>query len=308
MKNLITILLLLISCSAFAQLPYTWTAGANPGWTATNSGSGGTLTWQGGCNAVATNCAGNYSNNQNTFYTSPTINASCTNASTLNITYTINGNAEFGFDFLFIEYSLDNGVTWINPYGAGVGGTGNTGGTITTGPGPIPTSSTFKFRFNFYSDFSNRSTGYKITDFDITCNVAMPIELVYFKGFYDESLGANLLKWESASETNNHYYTIFTSSDMKGWNTEYSIAGAGTITSPQDYSYTHETNKSLYYKLQQTDYDGKVNDLGIVFIERKNIKEAKVIKIYNQLGQEVPADYPGIKYIQYDDGSTKVIK
>lgn len=73
MKKIITLLLLLIAFNISAQLPYTWTANVDPGWTSTNPGFGGALTWR-SCNFVTTNCSSTYSNFQNTYYTSPTIN------------------------------------------------------------------------------------------------------------------------------------------------------------------------------------------------------------------------------------------
>ena len=109
MNRFLLFLLTLISIQCFGQLPYSWVPSTNPGWTSTNSGSGGSLNWNGGClgGVVTTNCVGNYSNNQNTSYTSPTINASCTNATSISISFNISGNAEYGYDFLFCEYSTE---------------------------------------------------------------------------------------------------------------------------------------------------------------------------------------------------------
>ena len=77
-----------------------------------------------------------------------------------------------------MEYSLDGGTTWVNPYGVGVGWTGNFGASpgYTIPPIITPTSSNFRFRFNFVSDWTIVSSGYKITDFDIVCNVQLPID------------------------------------------------------------------------------------------------------------------------------------
>ena len=121
MKILLLITMLsLISVMSFGQTVYSWTLGVNPGW----SNVGG-LQWRPGCLVVTTNCTGNYTNNLNTTYTSPIINTTCVTASTTIVSFDIIGNAEFGYDFLFLEYSIDGGITWINPYGVGVGWTGN---------------------------------------------------------------------------------------------------------------------------------------------------------------------------------------
>jgi len=116
MKNIFLFMLFLfIAPISFSQLPYSWTAGVDPGWISSNSGNGSALDWQNGCNAVAVNCGG-YANNQNTSYTSPVIDASCNNASTISIQFDFSGNIEFSWDFLFMEYSTDGGATWTNFY------------------------------------------------------------------------------------------------------------------------------------------------------------------------------------------------
>ncbi len=299
MKNILLILLTILTINCFAQLPYTWTAGVNPGWVS----SDGVLRWQGGCGVVTTNCAGNYSNNQNTYYTSGTINASC--ASSLGITFTASGNAEARFDFLFVEYSLDNGITWINPYGVGFGWSGNffagtTIPTITT-----PTSATFKFRFNFFSDNSTKSSGYKITDFDIWCISGLPIELISFKG--EPYNDYNLLKWITASETNNDYFTIERSFDAIDFQVVGRVDGAGNSTSNLSYSLTDMKPYAgvTYYRLKQTDYNGDFTISDMITVSRITpSKNLKVIRITNLLGQEVMEDYAGVKIYYFNDGST----
>jgi len=128
-KYILTLILGFFTFISVGQTVYSWTAGVNPGWISTNVGSGNNLTWNtgGSCGGgvVTTDCGGNYSNNQNTSYTSPIINTTCNNASTTIISFFISGNAEYLYDFLFLEYSINGGTTWINPYGINVGWTGN---------------------------------------------------------------------------------------------------------------------------------------------------------------------------------------
>ncbi len=298
------ILMLLVSVSVLGQLPYTWSTGVNPGWVSTNSGSGPALSWQGGCSVVTTNCNGNYSNSQNTFYTSPTINASCNNASSINITFRASGNAESSYDFLFIEYSLNNGTTWINPYGTLVGWTGNFGAGSTIPSVNVPASSTFKFRFNFYSDNSFTYSGYKILDFDIWCNVVLPIELIEFTG-QQKSCSQNLLSWATATESNNDYFEIKRSTNGIDFIVLEKTPGAGTSLQTKQYKFidTKPEPGINYYQLKQVDYNGIYTYSNIVDINNSCVKDLKIIKISNLLGQEVTEDFGGPKLIYYSDGS-----
>lgn len=303
MKNLIYILLtILVSNTIYCQLPYTWTTGINPGWTSNN----GVLSWKPGCTVVTTNCTGNYANNTNSVYTSNTINASCSNATTILITFTVSGDAEFGYDFLFVEYSLDNGVTWINPYGVLNGWTGNFGAGSTIPPIITPTSSTFRFRFNFQSDGIFRSSGYKITDFDIVCNTSLPVELAYFKGYNKNNI--NTLEWKTISEQENNYFEIYQSENTIDWKLIGTINGNGntnfeTIYYLNDYNYNQIIN---YYKLVQVDNNGTKTNYDIITINNK-LEEQEIINITNTLGQKIDDNYKGIILITYSNGRIEKI-
>jgi hypothetical protein len=286
MKKLFLILLTLPNI-IYSQLPYIWSANTNPGWTSTNVGTGGALTWNAGCNSVTTNCNGQYSNNQNTTYTSFILDASCTNASTVNISFSISGNAENGWDFLFMEYSLDGGVTWVNPYGANVGLTGNAGAGILWTLPPIPTSNTFRFRFNFTSDASVRASGYKITDFQISCNVVLPIELITFIG---RNIGDyNYIEWVTSSEIDSDFFILERSNDGLYWVNLVIINGAGNSSQPTFYSYKDfdfEPNIN-FYKLTQVDIDGTNKQSFVITINNIN-KKIISIKYYSIIGAEQP--------------------
>lgn len=301
MKNMIVIIILLVPKLLFGQLPYTWTSGVNPFWVSTNMGSGNALNWQSGCGVVTTNCSGNYSNNQDTYYTSNTIDASC--GVNININFTVSGNAEIGYDFLFVYYSLNNGITWINPYGANSGWTGNFGGGVTIPTISVPSSSTFKFRFEFYSDNSNKSIGYKISAFNMWCSSPLPIELLYFNG---KKNGDNImLEWSSATEYNNDYYTIEKSNDGISFFELNKVYGFGNSTIIKYYNYLdiHPYNGINYYRLSQTDFNGKITMFKIIGIEYDNNSSRKLIKVTNILGQDVSEVDDCIKIYYFSDGS-----
>lgn len=310
MKQLLTILMVATGFAAFSQLPYSWTANTDPGWT-----SSGALQWRASCNYVTTNCTGNYSNNMNVTYTSSSIDASCANASTISVTFTAFGNAEYQYDFLFIYYSLDNGATWINPYGAGVGWTGNFGSSApgTTIPAiTLPTSSNIRFRLNFQSDNSFVYTGYKITNFNVSCNVVLPVEMVSFTG---KRLGnENVLSWTTLSEKDNDYFDIEWSVNPEAelWTSISRVNAYGTGNSEmrQDYSTVHSNpaiGKKNYYRITQVDKDGTRRAFDEWVVVDNTMKENPLKEIVNLMGQQVNEHTSGLVIYVYEDG-TKVKK
>jgi len=311
MKNILTLFLFLIVLNVTAQLPYSWVPGVDPGWFSVNAGSGGTLQWNATCNAVTTNCNGQYSNDQNTTYTSFILDVSCINASTVNISFFISGNVEYGWDFLFMEYSLDGGVTWINPYGVNIGLTGNAGAGLTWLLPPIPVSTTFRFRFNFVSDGSVRSSGYRITDFQISCNVVLPIELLSFTG--KQNKYHNDIEWITTSEINNDYFILERSNDGENWEKIYFIHGAGNSNQNikydfKDYNFKNDIN---YYRLTQFDFDGVGRESFVISVNNNN-NEKRLIKttIYDYMGRIInERDKTGFYIIHNEyETETEIIK
>ncbi|PLX01219.1 MAG: hypothetical protein C0594_13795, partial [Marinilabiliales bacterium] len=102
---------------------------------------------------------------------------------------------------------------------------------------------------------------------------ALPIKLTRFEG--KPSGLENMLIWETASECNNNYFTIEKSKDAKEFIVLGTVAGAGYSNSSITYTYTdNNPYKNIsYYRLRQTDYDGKST-------------LSSTIKIYNVLNSE----------------------
>lgn len=96
---------------------------------------------------------------------------------------------------------------------------------------------------------------------------ALPIELLSFTG---EKFGEDvLLRWSTASEEGNDFFTIFRSRDMQAWQEIAVVPGAGTSQSRIDYQLVDEfphlgTN---YYKLRQTDFDGTFADSHVIAVD-----------------------------------------
>jgi hypothetical protein len=141
----------------------------------------------------------------------------------------------------------------------------------------------------------------------ITVVTALPIELIYFKGIPGER--ENVLEWESASEYNNDYYTVYyMSNDNLIWKDGVHVAGAGTSSLVHKYRSTlpYDYQGINYYMLEQTDTDGKHKTYVDLIVSINNTAKAtKIIsRITNSVGQEVDDSYKGIIFINFSDGST----
>jgi hypothetical protein len=90
---------------------------------------------------------------------------------------------------------------------------------------------------------------------EVTPDEALPITLKTFNAWrFNEYV---YFQWVSESELNNDYYEILYSSDLKNWSSLAKINGAGNSNLPLEYNYKSKINNSYYYRLKQTDYDGK---------------------------------------------------
>lgn len=87
-------------------------------------------------------------------------------------------------------------------------------------------------------------------------NCILPVELISFYGEKQEEM--NILRWSTASEVNNDYFTPERSADAVQYIPLSDIPAVGFSTTLQTYEYKDQ--RPLiginYYRLKQTDYDG----------------------------------------------------
>jgi len=138
--------------------------------------------------------------------------------------------------------------------------------------------------------------------------ILLPIELVEFNGTYMP--GFNSLSWSTSTERDNDYFSIERTIDGSIWEVIATIPGFGTTNETQYYSfddYNFIRDEINYYRLTQTDFDGTREVFkDIIAIENAYLKP-DLIKIVNQLGQEVPENSPGFKIFIYSDGTTEKV-
>ena len=156
-----------------------------------------------------------------------------------------------------------DGTAWEPPVGSGTGVTAGVGTVTVTG------ASTF-------------------SPWVISSSLApLPIELVYFEAKCENNEA--LLKWTTATETNNDHFTIERSYDGTAFEVIAIVDGAGNSTSLIDYSYTDKNflANRAYYRLKQTDFDGKHSYSEIVSTEGCSEKEEWMYAVMSEIGLDV---------------------
>lgn len=111
-------------------------------------------------------------------------------------------------------------------------------------------------------------TGFDNTFFDnlviaSVTNSPLPIELVDFN--VEENYSGQVeVEWTTASEKNNDYFEVLKSTNGLTYETIGEVAGAGNSSTMMAYSFidVEPTAGTSYYKLRQTDYDGKSEEFG----------------------------------------------
>lgn len=138
----------------------------------------------------------------------------------------------------------------------------------------------------------------------------LSVELWYFKGEITEN-NYNLLKWSTISELNNDYFILEKSTDMIIWENIAKVDGSGNSNEIIYYEYLDQNiigNSISFYRLKQVDYNGNYEYSNILSFNNQQIIN-RIIKRYNQLGQEVNDDYIGLIFELYSDGTIhKTIK
>lgn len=228
---------------------------------------------------------------------------------TSEIRVTGNNNAFWNYNTLGTITKTSNGVlTTYSPAGGGDrSATGDGYSVITLN---LPPSIT-QIAVDIYCRANSAGEEWWLDDIELIeispCS-PLPIELVEFNGvnYYDH----NLLTWVSATEINNHFYTLERSVDAFNWSEITYVDGAGTSSTPILYSYkdyTYIKEVTNYYRLKQTDFNGNFEYFKIIDVTYTPRKKPILIKIVNYMGQEVNENETGFLIEIYDDGSTRKI-
>ncbi|MEO8087266.1 MAG: PKD domain-containing protein [Bacteroidota bacterium] len=107
----------------------------------------------------------------------------------------------------------------------------------------------------------------------------LPVELIKFTAVCDK---ANvILEWTTASEINNDYFTVEKSLDTKNFEEIATIDGNGTSSEQHNYEAKDQAeNGSVYYRLKQTDFDGKTTYSDDITVNCDRSGRHEIIGIY----------------------------
>lgn len=105
----------------------------------------------------------------------------------------------------------------------------------------------------------------------------LPVELIGFSGTCTEE--GTSLTWQTASESNNDYFTVQRSRDGVVWEDVATVDGAGNTTQTVDYHWLDEAGYGeFYYRLSQVDYNGTRTEEQLLFVDCK--PEVTIAQVY----------------------------
>lgn len=117
--------------------------------------------------------------------------------------------------------------------------------------------------------------------------IVLPIELLSFTGKNNNS--ENNLFWQTATETNNDFFTLEHSLDGIHFSEIGIINGAGNSNSILNYSFIHKTPTIgiNYYRLKQTDFNGSFKYSNIISLEVKKHSFFQIVNAYHSAESDI---------------------
>jgi hypothetical protein len=120
-------------------------------------------------------------------------------------------------------------------------------------------------------------------NFDISASntVVLPVKLLNLNAVYNSDKDVVDISWSTLSEENNDYFTIEKSIDGVNFKSIGKVEGNGNSSSLIEYSFrdvSPSNNQVVYYKILQTDFNGKTTQSGLVSVKTKLIEEVKLIE------------------------------
>jgi hypothetical protein len=134
--------------------------------------------------------------------------------------------------------------TWTNTGGLITGRAYHTATLLTNGKVLVACGN------NYYGSIASSEL------YDEQIGTALPVELTSFTG---KSVSGNVvLSWTTATEKNNAGFDVERSTDNTAFSKIGFVKGNGTTTQSHAYAFTDsKTSGKVFYRLKQTDYDGK---------------------------------------------------
>jgi hypothetical protein len=135
--------------------------------------------------------------------------------------------------------------------------------------------------------------GNGITNANANCplaNFILPLKLASFTGACNKQQA--VLQWRTATETNNHLFTVERSEDATNWQVAGNINGAAG-TSHYAFTDAHSATGKTYYRLKHTDVNGEVTYSTII----------TVANCMHEIGEltTYPSPTKGMVHLLYND-------
>jgi len=144
----------------------------------------------------------------------------------------------------------------------------------------------------------------------------LPIDLLSFEVIMKD--GSSRIEWATATEMNNDFFTVERSTDRVSFVAIATVKGAGNSSSKKSYFTTDPdpVSGTSYYRLKQTDYDGKSETFKpVAFNFKNNIadKSFEIVRAYpNPFSSNFTVDLEcqtaGILTFQLSSSDGKIIK
>ena len=180
-----------------------------------------------------------------------------------------------------IRLAVSNGATTVTNVGTHVAATGTAQNPTATRNGVTPVGS-------LVGDF-------RITTINST-NTPLPIVLRYFKAKVDGN--EVMTEWATAQEINNHFFTLQKTTDFEKYYDIVVVEGKGNSNEHHSYSFVDKSpflGKS-YYRLKQTDFDGKVTYSDPVMVRYDGPESIQLMAYPNPSnGSQITVELKGIK-------------
>jgi hypothetical protein len=221
------------------------------------------------------------------------------------LTYTATDNNEISFrgnfasysdnqdpdNLIIVSYSTDNGATYTDAFTVSGIATGTDYHTVSDGTATLGRSfikkgfvigdnlsgSIIKIKVSF-ENYSNSADGIALDKFRLEGSLitVLPIELLDFSPKLN---GEEVyVDWTTSTEVNNDYYTIQRSKDASSFENLGIVKGAGNSNDLLKYNYIDdgsELSGIVYYRLKQTDFDGKTSYSKIKSVDLSSLVQNK---------------------------------
>lgn len=125
----------------------------------------------------------------------------------------------------------------------------------------------------------------------LTTNIGLPIVLLTFRAETPSNSKVKLI-WQTATEINNDYFTIERSKNGINWESVKIIGGAGNSSHIINYSSSDDNPFPgvSYYRLKQTDFDGRAETFPEVRVKIEKIIDSQVEIYPNPTQHEISVE------------------